>query len=275
MKKHFTLAALMAVVSALPLSAQAHRGWILPAETVLSKDNAWVTFDAAISNGIFHADHAAMRPDMITVTAPDGSNVAIENVHTGKLRGTFDLQLKQKGTYRIYTASNGLSARWETEGGERRMWPQRGAPATQEGFEKEVPKKAKNLQISQTSRRLETFVTSGSPSKDVLKPTGVGLELAPITHPNDLFEGEEAKFQFLIDGKPAVGAKVEIIAGGMRYRNSQNSIELESDKNGVITVLWPKAGVYWLSASYRDDKAKKPATNRSGSYTATFEVLPQ
>jgi len=33
--------------------------------------------------------------------------------------------------------------------------------------------------------------------------------------------------------------------------------------------------MYWLSASYRDGKAQPPATVRSGSYVATFEVLPQ
>ena len=275
MRKQFTLVALLAVVSALPLTAQAHRGWILPAETVLSKENAWVTFDAGISNGIFHADHAAMRPNGISVTAPDGSATEVQNAHVGKLRSTFDVQLTQKGTYRIYTASNGLSARWETEEGERRMWPARGAAFTQESFDKEVPKKAQNLQITQNSRRLETFVTSGTPSKEVLKTPGVGLELLPITHPNYLYAGEAAKFQFLIDGKPAVGVKIEVIAGGMRYRNSQNEMTLETDKNGNVSIVWPHAGVYWLSASYRDDKAKKPATSRSGSYVATFEVLPQ
>lgn len=275
MKKPMTYAALLALMVALPFSAHAHRAWIVPAATVLSGDDPWVTFDAAISNDIFHADHAAMRLNGVTVTAPDGSSVELQNASTGKYRSTFDLNLKQKGTYRIVSASSGLNARWETEDGERRMWPARGAAATAEGFEKEVPKKAKNLQISQSSRRMETFVTAGSPSTEVLKPSGEGLELVPVTHPNDLFAGEQAEFQFLIDGKPAAGAKVEIIPGGMRYRNAQNNISLETDKNGKISVVWPQAGMYWLSASYRDDKAKKPAKTRSGSYVATFEVLPE
>lgn len=264
-----------ALILCLPLSAQAHRGWLLPSATVLSGDDAGVTVDAAVSNGIFHADHAPMRVDGLVITAPDGTTLAAQNINTGKYRSTFDVQLPQKGTYKIASASSGLMARWETENGERKMWPGRGEKADPADFDKVVPKKAKNLEVSQFSRRLETFVTSGSPSDSVLKATKQGLELVPVTHPNDLFAGEAATFQFLMDGQPVAGVKVTLIQGGMRYRNDQAEIEVESDKKGNISVTWPQAGMYWLSASYRDEKAKKPATVRSGSYVATFEVLPE
>ncbi len=269
--KLFTVAALLAV----SVSAQAHRAWILPAATVLSSEDPWVTFDAAISNDIFHTDYHAMNISALQVTGPDGKAVEVQNAHSGKYRTTFDLNLKQRGTYKVFTASSGLSARWETESGERKFWPGRGETPKPGDFEKAVPKKAKNLEVSQTSRRMETFVTAGEPSADVLKPSNQGLELVPVTHPNDLFAGEKASFKFLIDGKPAVGAKVEIIPGGMRYRNGQDSINVETGKDGSFTVTWPQAGMYWLSASYSDKQAKKPATTRSGSYVATFEVLPE
>jgi len=264
-----------ALVICLPLTAQAHRAWLLPSATVLSSDDAWVSIDAAVSNDIFHADHAPMRTEGIVVTAPDGATLPVQNAVTGKFRSVFDVQLPQKGTYKIAVASSGLMARWETETGERKMWPGRGEKANPADFDKMVPKQAKNLEVSQFSRRMETFVTSGSPTESVLKATKQGLELIPVTHPNDLFSGEAASFQFLIDGKPAVGVKVTIIPGGMRYRNEQAAIEVESDKKGNISVTWPQAGMYWLNANYRDEKAKKPATVRSGSYAATFEVLPE
>src|SRR5690606_35151445 len=124
-------------------------------------------------------------------------------------------------------------------------------------------------------RRIETFVTAGTPTTEVFKPANKGLELVPVTHPNDLYAGENAEFTLLIDGEPAVGAEVLVLAGGMRYRTSQDAIKAVTDKNGTFTVSWPKAGMYWLSASYEDDKAKAPATRRSGGYSATFEVLPQ
>lgn len=264
-----------ALVVCLPLSAQAHRAWLLPNATVLSSDDAWVSVDAAVSNDIFHSDHAPMRTEGLVITAPDGAQLSPQNAMTGKYRTTFDVQLPQKGTYKIASASSGLMARWETETGERKMWPGRGERANPADFDKMVPKKAKNLEVSQFSRRMETFVTSGSPSETVLKPTKQGLELVPVTHPNDLFSGEEAKFQFHMDGKPVAGVKVTVIPGGMRYRNDQAAIELVSDKKGQIAITWPQAGMYWLSANYSDNKAKKPATTRSGSYVATLEVLPE
>lgn len=273
---HLIKKALLVVLGvSFSIGAHAHRAWILPASTVLSGDDPWVTFDGAVSNDIFHTDHAPLRLDFVKVMGPNGEPVELQNTATGKYRSTFDLNLKEKGTYKVFTASSGLNARWETDEGERRFWPPRGQSATAEGFAKEVPKKARNLEISQSSRRMETFVTAGSPTDAVLKPTNEGLELVPVTHPNDLFAGEAAEFQFLIDGKPAAGAKITVIPGGMRYRNSQDEITAETDMAGKLKITWPQAGLYWLSASYRDDKAKKPAKVRSGSYVATFEVLPE
>ena len=48
-----------------------------------------------------------------------------------------------------------------------------------------------------------------------------------------------------------------------------------ADADGVASFAWPAAGRYWLEAEYKDGKAKPPATERSGVYVATFEVLPQ
>lgn len=265
----------IALVLCLPLTAQAHRAWLLPSATVLSSDDAWVSIDAAASNDIFHADHAPMRTEGVVITAPDGNTLAAQNANTGKFRSTFDVQLPQKGTYKIAMASSGLMATWITEEGERKMWPGRGEKANPADFDKMVPKEAKDLEVSQFAYRIETFVTSGSPTKSVLEATKQGLELIPVTHPNDLFANETAQFQFLMDGKPVEGLKVIVIPSGMRYRSEQAAIELETDKKGSIAVTWPQAGMYWLNASYRDEKAKKPATVRSGSYAATLEVLPE
>lgn len=264
----------LALALSLPLAAEAHRSWILPSATVLSGESPWVSFDAAVSNDLFIADHNAMRLDALKIVAPDGTETAPQNVTTLKYRSVFDLNLTQKGTWKLYTASSGLSARWE-ENGQRKMWPPRGTPATPEGFEKDVPKQADKLEVSQSSRRFEVFVTAGKPSNSVLKPGNSGLELVPVTHPNDLFSGEAATFQFLIDGKPAVGAKIEVTPGERRYRNAESSVDYTTDKDGKVSIKWPAAGQYFLEAEYEDGKAPKPATKRSGRYAAVFEVLPQ
>lgn len=275
MKQRVATLILSAVLATAPLMSHAHRAWIVPGATVLSGEKPWVSFDAAISNDIFHADHAAFRLEGISVIAPDGSAPSLQNSQVGKYRSTFDVELTQQGSYKVFTASSGLRARWVDADGKRHFWPARGQDADINDFTKSVPQDAKDLSVSQSSRRIETFVTAGSPSTEVFKPTNQGLELVPLTHPNDLYAGETAQFSLLIDGQPAVGAEVLVLAGGMRYRNAQDEITAVTDKDGKFSITWPAAGMYWLNTSYKDNKAQAPATERQGSYSATFEVLPQ
>src|SRR5690554_1634990 len=122
MKLRHSLAGALLAVLLIP-AAHAHRAWIVPAATVLSGDDPWVTFDAAISNDIFHADHAAMRLESVKAIGPDGKEVPLQNAATGKYRSVFDLNLQQKGTYKVTSYGGGLRARWETEDGQRRGWP--------------------------------------------------------------------------------------------------------------------------------------------------------
>ncbi|MAC32943.1 MAG: ABC transporter permease [Haliea sp.] len=262
------------LILALPLSAQAHRVWLLPAATVLSGDAPWVTFDAAVSNDVFYFNHHPLQPAAFTATAPDGSEIPLQNPHAGKHRGTFDLQLLQTGTYRVSMASSGLRARWEDENGERHFWPGRGETPAPGDFERKVPSDAKNLEVSHASRRVETWVTAGAPTDSALAPTGEGLEMQAHTHPNDLYSGETASFQFLIDGQPAAGTEVTLIPDGVRYRDSQEEMTFTANAEGFIAVTWPQAGRYWLEAEYQDDRAAAPATIRQGSYVVTLEVLP-
>jgi uncharacterized GH25 family protein len=269
MKSTSKLAAL-ALALALPFAAQAHKAWILPSATVLSGNEAWITVDAAVSNDLFYFNHVPLRLDTLAITAPDGGKVEPQNPHTGKYRSVFDLALTQPGTYRIALINAGLFASWE-ENGEPKRW--RGNAAT---FATEVPKDAKNLQVTQSAGRNETFVTLGAPDTAALAPSGTGLELIPITHPNDLFAGEAASFQLQIDGKPAAGLAVTLTAGGTRYRDAQDEIKATTDADGKFSVTWPAAGMYWLETSLQDDKATSPpAKQRRASYVATLEVLPQ
>lgn len=271
MNKHLKYGTL-ALALLLPLAAQAHKGWLMPSKTVLNVDQ-WVTFDAGASTEPFVKDHNAMRLDNLFITAPDGTVLTPENVATGKLRSSFDLQLKQAGTYKIAVINGGMNASWQDDAGQRKSWPARGGVFNLEGYAKEVPAKAKNLKVSQSQGRLETFVTAGKPNDTALKPSGQGLELVPVTGFNDLYAGEEATFKFLLDGKPAKDLEVEVIADGTRYRNAVGEVIVKTDKDGQFKINWTQPGLYWLSASVKDDKASKPATERRASYTGIFEVL--
>lgn len=255
---------------ALPLSALAHKAWLLPSQTVLSAgDDTWITVDAAMSNDLFYFNHHALALDDLVIQAPDGSTLEPQHVGEGEWRSTFDVKLGQEGTYQLAIARDGLFASYKLEG-ERKRW--RGSAGE---FAGAIPAQATNVEVVESIGRIETFVTVGAPSDKVLAAAQKGLDLAPVTHPNDLYATESAKFRLLLDGKPAAGIEVTVIPGGTRYRTSPEKITVTTADDGSFSVTWPHAGMYWLNASIEDDKTTADAANkRYASYTATFEVLP-
>ena len=286
------VAALLAVAG----PASAHRQWLLPSTTILSDTNGWVTVDAAVSNDLFFFDHQPLRLDGIKVWAPDGSPGEIQNGATGRYRSTFDVRLDKPGTWKIGTQTSGTMGSFKLNGEDWRVGgrpgpmggpggpgspggpPPAGAgappPPRRVATVADIPAGATDVKLTETSGRNEIFVTAGAPSTIVFQPTGKGLELQPLTHPDELVAGEEARFRFLVDGKPAAGLQVTVIPGGKRYRDAENGMEVKTGSDGVLAVKWPGAGMYWLNATLTDARTTVPrATERRLSYAATLEVL--
>lgn len=270
MIKHSLKWGALAMALALPFTAQAHKMWMVPSATNVSGNDPWVTVDAAVSNDLFYPDHMPVQLDRVVVTSPDGQTAKPENALTGQYRSVFDVHLTQPGTYKIAAVNGGLFANYDVDG-QKKRW--RGDAAE---LAKSIPANAKNVEVSESINRVETFVTNGKPSDGALKPSGRGLELVPVTRVTDLASGEAATFQLLLDGKPASNLKVMAIAGETRYRNAPEEIDVTTDKDGKFSVTWPHAGMYWVSASTQDTKSSiKQAKQRRLSYAATLEVLPQ
>jgi uncharacterized GH25 family protein len=266
MKKILTMLTLGAAL--ICADARAARAWLLPSQTILANSGGWVAVDAAQADDLFSANQGAMNIDALVVTGPDGKPVEPQNAAKGRTRSSFDLELRQAGTYRIGVIEDGVMARWEEDGKPRRWRGSAGEMAAN------IPAKAEKLEVQQVQRRVEAFVSVGKPS--ALTGAGKGLELVPLRHPNDLYAGEVARFRFLLDGKPARNLEIEIIAGGTRYRDAPNPILSKTDATGEVSVQWPAAGLYWLGASVEDEAATVPTvTQRRASYNATFEVVSQ
>lgn len=299
MKTTAKLAAI-ALLACLPVGAEAHRAWMLPSATVLSGEDPWVTVDAAVSNDLFYFEHFPLRlgnigadddgppaagakglkskgpggrrggrPAELVVTAPDGSAIEAQNGSRSRYRSTFDVHLKQKGTYRIAAVNDMLFASYKLDG-DRKRW--RG---TADALAKEIPANAEELSVTEGYNRVEVFVTSGKPTNAALTATGKGLELLPITHPNDLFAGETVKFRFTADGKPAANMAVKVIPGGIRYRDNLGEMDFKTDSEGILSFKVETPGMYWLNASLRDLPSTIEKAKRRISYTATLEFLPQ
>jgi hypothetical protein len=174
---------------------------------------------------------------------------------------------------------SGLMGSFKVNGEEKRVGG-RGGPPGPDGVRRppltvaDIPADAIDVKLTETSNRNEIFVTAGEPTRTVLKPTGKGLEVDFVSHPDELVAGEQARFRFLVDGRPASGLKVTVVPGGKRYRNAEGARELTTGTDGVLAIDWPAAGMYWLSASHEDAKPSLArATARRMGYVTTLEVM--
>ncbi len=267
-------AATAALVALAAVPASAHRQWMMPSSTVLSGDDVWVTVDAAVSNDLFYFEHQPLRLDAMKAWAPDGSEAAIENKATGRYRSTFDVHLTQKGTWRIASVIDGVMGSYDLNGKTERL--PRGT--TTSNLAERIPAGATNVRTAESSNRNEIFVTVGEPTTNLFAPTGKGIELVPETHPNDLFAGETATFQFLLDGKPVAGLPVTVIPGGIRYRDQLGQLDFQTGADGKVEINWPEPGLYWLNvttprAESEEDGAAAAGPQRRANYVTTLEVL--
>jgi len=197
-------------LAGLAMQAQAHCPWLLPSSSMVDSSDAWVTVDAAISEGLFDIEHQPLKLDALLVSGPDGARVMPQNTVTGRLRSVFDVQMQKPGTYKAAIVSQSVMASYKLDG-ENKRW--RGS---EEAFAKEIPGAAQDLKVTHQYSRLETFFSAVSTSDAVFKPSGVGLELQPLTQPNDLRAGEQARWRFLLDGKPAAKLAFSLVPGGVR-----------------------------------------------------------
>jgi uncharacterized GH25 family protein len=256
-------------------AASAHRPWMLPTATIVENKDAWVTIDGAVSEGLFDFDHMPLRMDGVTVTAPDGTSAAAPAAVTGKLRSSIDLPLPKEGTYRIALVSNNVMGSYK-DGNEVKRF--RGSEAD---FAKQVPAGAQDVRKTITQQRIETFVTAHKTSEGALKPTNAGLEMVPLTHPNDLRANETMRVRFLLDGKPLPNLPFSLVPGGVRYRGVAGEIRLATDAKGEASFKLPAANMYWMNAAYPPNPGKGPAPEngpaetRRYAYTATLEALPE
>ncbi len=271
-KRIWGFAATAALAALVSVPASAHRQWMLPSSTVLSGDDVWVTVDGAVSNDLSYFEHQPLRLDTMKAWAPDGSEAAIENKSTGRYRSTFDVHLTQKGTWRIASVADMLMGSYELNGKTERL--PRGTTAAD--LAERVPAGATNVKTAEANNRNEIFVTVGEPTTTLFKPTGKGIELVPVTHPNDLISGETATLQSLLDGKPAAGLPVTLIPGGIRYRDQLGQVDVKTGADGKVELTWPGPGLYWLNVTTpqaEQAEGAPPVIARRASYVTTLEVL--
>ena len=269
--KHGVLALILAATAG---AASAHRPWMIPTSTIVENKNAWVTIDGAISEGLFDVDHVPLRMEGALVTDPDGNTAPAPAPVMGKMRSSIDLPLPKEGTYRIALVSTNAMGSYKVGNEVKRF---RGSEAD---FAKQVPAGATEVRKTVIHQRIETFVSAHKTSDAALKPVGSGLEMVPLTHPNDLRANETVRVRFLLDGKPLPNLPFSLVPGGVRYRGVANELRITTDAKGEASFKLPSANMYWMNAAYPPNPGKGmadsgPLETRRYAYTASLEALPE
>lgn len=257
-------------------SAAAHTPYLKP--TTFAPDRGFVTVEAALAEtGFFIPDFPIRQAGDYWATGDNGTPVKQPAVTMLKEFAAVEIDLPAPGTYRISTGERaGRVSKWANINGTWKVVRPANAPAGGGGgdravSEADVPAGAQTM-TSASFMRADTYVTRGAPSKGALKPTGQGLEVEPITHPNEVFAGEAFKFRMLNNGKP-LAHDFAIARGGDAYAEKRFSYSGKTDATGAASVKFDQPGAYVLEIHYPVRAEGNPTpVERSAIYTLTFEV---
>lgn len=251
-------------------SVQAHPLWILPHEFTLSSDKPeWITVDVTASNVLFNFDHSVPL-ESVRIYSPDGKTQPVSSYFKGHHRSVFDMQLHQNGTYKVELKRPPFFfTRYEMPDESR---PQR-LMGNKTQAAKKLPAEAQEVKTLLIRLSSATYITNNQPSKQVFTPTGDGLELQPITHPNDIVRGETAELKLLLDGQAAANLKVELTPNGTHYRNNRNTLHITTDDEGKFSFTPEQAGAWLLFAGLSQPTDNPQADEQRVMLYVTFEVM--
>jgi uncharacterized GH25 family protein len=244
----------------LSFTSQAHVPYLAPESFEPIRD--WVSLEAAFADKFFLPE-AKFDQSEFQVFAPSGQREVPSEQAMVRSRTVLEHQLKAEGTYRFSTG--------QRFGAVFKSWQQDGKTVNSRDPKQQPPAGVKLSGHFQSVTLAETYVSKGKPDQAVLKPHGQGLEIAFISHPNDLYINQPIKTRLLFNGKPLVNAQLKLHQSG--HSDEQQSQQLESDANGDVQFSVPEPATYLLLVRHRAPApANAKAPEYSYSYSAVVEI---
>jgi len=241
------------------LAADAHSPYLLP-NTFDIVERKHVTVEASFTETFFVPD-VVMKADDYHVVTPAGAKQALTPVYTQDL-AIIEAPTPAAGTYRISTGQR--TGRTSKAVYRNNDWefvdPGKPAQANERVYD------VKSITTA------DVFVSRGKPSDTALAPRNEGLEFRPLTHPNSLFAGGEAKFEVLYDGKPLADKPVAVHFHDERYSNRKVYTETKTDAAGRFSVKLGHPGIYLAMTRHRLLPAAEGQPGTSHTYSVTFEA---
>lgn len=223
-----------------------------------------VTLDASFAEKFF-VPEAAFNNGAYFVISPDGSITEPDTKFELKTRVVVEHKLENQGTYRFATGvRHGAVFRTYELDGERRSI---------RGAEEPLPEGAVLIDHFQSITQAESYVSKDGPTTAALTPRNEGLEIVPITHPNDLFFEDEFHFQILFQGKAMTGLEVTFHYGKNQFSESGQEITVQTNNEGKAVFIPADQGVYLMNVRHRADAPDgAPAPRYSHTTTLSLEA---
>ncbi|MBK0010882.1 DUF4198 domain-containing protein [Stenotrophomonas sp. S41] len=262
--KTLSLLAAAALAMAASLPAHAHTPYLVPSNFA-PRARQTVAIDASFAETFF-VPETAFDDSQFTVTSPDGKQAPLAS-QVMKTRTVAEYTLPAgTGTYRLSTGQR-LGALFRT-------WEQNGKRESSRDPAVKIPAGAKVISDFQSLTQADSYVTVGNPDRAALAPRNKGVELVPVTHPNDLYVGETFDFIVQYDGKPLADQAVEVTEAVWSSDRTPQVVNLKSDAAGHVRLPLSAAGTWIALTRHRTAApAGAPVAEYSNSVTLSFRVL--
>lgn len=260
-KNRLTLAMLAGVMAALNGGAALADSPYLRPNVFDATGRDHVTVEASFTDDVFEA-RVVMRSAFFHVVGPNG-DTPISAVTYLRDLAVFEAETPVDGTYRLSSGPR--------EGRTAKMYRNAEGVWKMVGEEDAPPLPDATLVDVQSITTADVYVTRGAPSNEALQPTGRGLEMKPLTHPNAIVAGQDATFKMLLEGRPLAGQPVTVFREAGLYDGRKVEADLVTDAEGRFTVRVSDPGAYLTLLRYRTEAPAGAATPwRSYSHTLTF-----
>lgn len=241
--------------------AGAHMPYVLPTNFDIEKADH-VTVQSSFTEDAFIPE-VAMRDAPFHLIGPDGAKLPTGTVTYLRDLSIFEADTKVDGTYRITTGQRaGRKGKMFKDGDK---WVVRGEGAAPKPGVQEVEVQSMTL--------ADAYVTRGKPTTAAITSRRDALEIQPVTHPNGITAGSDAKFVALFDGKPLANSEITLFRSAGVYDGRKVAAQVKSDAAGNFTLHPDDAGTYLILVRHR---AAAPAGSetpyRSYTYTLAFDA---